>query len=156
MVKRTLVQRLRAQTGRYKRLCLILSGTVPDGNSEFSLLCTHLQIKANMLHIGLGLQIKSSEWVNLQIWNAWIMNTQFMHVHVCVYVFSYIRLFLIPRSVGCQAPLSWAFPGKNTEVGCHFLPSPGDLPNPGIGPESVMSPALAGWYCNTSVTWVSA
>ena len=32
----------------------------------------------------------------------------------------------------------WDFPGKNTEVGCHFH-SPGDLPNPGIEPRS---PAL--------------
>ena len=33
-------------------------------------------------------------------------------------------------------------PGKNTGVACHF-PSPGDLPNPGIKPES---PALAGSF----------
>ena len=35
-------------------------------------------------------------------------------------------------------------PGKNTGVGCHFLPSfpfPGDLPSPGIGPESPASQA---------------
>ena len=30
----------------------------------------------------------------------------------------------------------WDSPGKNTGVGCHFL-SPGDLPNPGIKPESL-------------------
>ena len=46
------------QTGRYKRLCLILSGTVPDGDSDFSLLCTHSQIKANMLCIGFGVTNK--------------------------------------------------------------------------------------------------
>ena len=33
---------------------------------------------------------------------------------------------------------SWASPGKNTGVGCHFLLQ-GDLPNPGIEPRS---PAL--------------
>ena len=32
-------------------------------------------------------------------------------------------------------------PGKNTGVGCHAL-SPGDLPNPGIEPVSLKSPAL--------------
>ena len=26
-----------------------------------------------------------------------------------------------PRTVACQAPLSWDSPGKNTGVGCHFL-----------------------------------
>ena len=30
----------------------------------------------------------------------------------------------------------WASSGKNTRVGCHALPLPGDLPNPGIEPRS--------------------
>ena len=33
----------------------------------------------------------------------------------------------------------WNSLGKNTGVGCHFLVSPGDIPNPGIAPGS---PAL--------------
>ena len=32
-------------------------------------------------------------------------------------------------------------------------PPPGDLPNPGIKPESPMSPALAGRFFTTSATW---
>ena len=40
------------------------------------------------------------------------------------------------------------FPGKNTGMGCHF-PSPGDLPDPGIEPKSLMSPALAGGFFTT-------
>ena len=32
-------------------------------------------------------------------------------------------------------------------------PSPGDLPNPGIKPSSLMSPALAGGFFATSATW---
>ena len=32
-------------------------------------------------------------------------------------------------------------------------PSPGDLPNPGIEPTSLMSPALAGGFFTTSATW---
>ena len=44
--------------------------------------------------------------------------------------------FATPRwIVAHQAPLSRDFPGKNTEVGCHFL-SPGDLPDPRIKPRS--------------------
>ena len=42
----------------------------------------------------------------------------------------------------------WNFLGKNTEVGCHFL-SPGDLPNPGIAPTSLESPAWAGGFFTT-------
>ena len=44
------------------------------------------------------------------------------------------------------------FPGKNTGVGCHFLLG-GDLPDPGIEPASLVSPALAGEFFTTSATW---
>ena len=33
------------------------------------------------------------------------------------------------------------------------IPFSGDLPDPGIGPESLMSPALAGGFFSTSITW---
>ena len=32
-------------------------------------------------------------------------------------------------------------------------PPPGDLPDPGIKPASLMSPALAGGFFTTSATW---
>ena len=32
-------------------------------------------------------------------------------------------------------------------------PSPGDPPEPGIEPESLLSPALAGMFFSTSATW---
>ena len=43
-----------------------------------------------------------------------------------------------PRTVACQAPLSMGFPRQEYWSGLPFL-SPGDLPDPEIGP---MSPAL--------------
>ena len=65
-------------------------------------------------------------------------------VYVCVCVFfqslSRVQIFMNPWAVACQAPPSVDFPGKNTEMGCHFLP--GHLLNP------VMEPA-------TWVSWVS-
>ena len=33
------------------------------------------------------------------------------------------------------------------------FPTPGDLPNPGIEPTSLLSPALAGVFFTTSATW---
>ena len=42
-------------------------------------------------------------------------------------------------------------PGKNTGVGCHALLR--DLPDPGIKPEFLMSPALANGFFITSTTW---
>ena len=40
------------------------------------------------------------------------------------------------------------FSGKNTGVGCHFLLQ-GNLPDPGIEPISLASPALAGGFFTT-------
>ena len=42
----------------------------------------------------------------------------------------------------------WDFPGKNTGVGLPF-PPPGDLPDPGIKPVSLASPALADRFITT-------
>ena len=33
------------------------------------------------------------------------------------------------------------------------MPSSKDLPDPGVEPESLMSPALAGRFLNTSAAW---
>ena len=46
----------------------------------------------------------------------------------------------------------WDSPGKNTGLGCHALLQ-GNLPNPGIKPASLTSPALAGGFFTTSATW---
>ena len=46
----------------------------------------------------------------------------------------------------------WASPGKDTGVGKPFS-TPGDLPDPGIEPASLPSPALAGGFFTTSATW---
>ena len=50
----------------------------------------------------------------------------------------------------------WNFPGKN--VGGHFLlqgllPTPRDLPNPGIELASLASPVLAGGVLTNFATW---
>ena len=37
-------------------------------------------------------------------------------------LFSHVWLFVTPWTVTHQAPLFMGFPGKNTGVGCHFLP----------------------------------
>ena len=34
-----------------------------------------------------------------------------------------------------------------------LCPPPGDLPDPGVEPESLMFPALAGGFFTTSATW---
>ena len=48
---------------------------------------------------------------------------------------SRVRLFVIPRTVVCQASLSMEFSRQEYWSGLPF-PSPGDLPDPGIEPRS--------------------
>ena len=62
-------------------------------------------------------------------------------VHVCV--LSHVQLFVSPWTVVCQAPLSMEFSRQEYWSGLP-CPSPGVLPDPGIKPRSLSSPALAG------------
>ena len=63
------------------------------------------------------------------------------HVHYVLSRLSRVRLFLTPWTVACQAPLSMGFSRQESWRGLP-CPSPGDLPDPGIQPTSLMSPAL--------------
>ena len=62
---------------------------------------------------------------------------------------SRVQLFVTLSTVARQAPLSMGF---SRQEYCSGLPCPppGDLPNPGIEPASLMSPALAGGFFTTS------
>ena len=64
-------------------------------------------------------------------------------------VFSRVWLFVIPWTTAHQAPLSTGFFRQEYWSGLPF-PSPGDLPDPGIEPASLMPPALAGRLFTTS------
>ena len=59
-----------------------------------------------------------------------------------VHALSHVWLFVT------QAPLSMRFSRQEYWSGFPF-PTPGDLPNPAMKPESPMSPSLAGWFFTT-------
>ena len=74
-------------------------------------------------------------------------------VHACVLSrFRCVQLFVALWTVAHQAPLFMGFSRQVywSELPC---PPPGDLPNPGIKPLSLKSPALAGRFLTTSATW---
>ena len=52
-------------------------------------------------------------------------------------------------TVACQAPLFIGFSRQEYWSKLPF-PAPGDLPGSGMGPESLVPPALAGGFFNTS------
>ena len=62
---------------------------------------------------------------------------------------SRISLFSTLWTIAHQAPLSMGLSRQEYWSGLSF-PSPGDLPNPGIKPESFTSPALAGGFFTTA------
>ena len=70
----------------------------------------------------------------------------------CAHLLSCVRLFVTPWTVARQAPLSMGFSRQEYWSGLP-CPSPGDFPNPGIKPTSLVSPALAGGFLTTSATW---
>ena len=66
--------------------------------------------------------------------------------------FSRVRLFATPWTVACQASLSMEF-SRQEYWSEKLFPSPGSLPDPGIEPASLTSPALAGRFFTASATW---
>ena len=63
--------------------------------------------------------------------------------------FSGVRFFATLFTVARQASLSMGLSRQGYWSGLPF-PSPGDIPNPGIEAESLISPALAGGFFTTS------
>ena len=78
--------------------------------------------------------------------NPYLYNSCYCHV-------SHVRLFATLWTIACQALLSMVF--SRQEYSHVAIPTPGDLPNPGIKPGPLISPALAGEFFTSSVTWES-
>ena len=60
-----------------------------------------------------------------------------------MFSYSVVSDSAVPWIVACQAPLSMRFSQQDYWSGLPF-PAPGNLPNLGIEPKSLASPALAG------------
>ena len=67
--------------------------------------------------------------------------------------FSCVQLFAIQWTIAHQAPLSMGSFRQENRSGFP-CPHPEDLPNPGIKPASLLSPALAGRFWTTSATFL--
>ena len=79
----------------------------------------------------------------------------FVCVCLCVRAYahklSHVQLFATPWTIAHQAPLSMGFPRQEYWSRLLF-PTPGDLPNPGIEPQSLVSPVLAGRFFTIRAT----
>ena len=65
---------------------------------------------------------------------------------------SLVSLLATLWTVPCQAPLSMRF-SRQVDWSGLPCPPPEDLPDPGIKPTSLLSPALAGRFFATGATW---
>ena len=101
----------------------------------------------------LNLNLHVSQWIHLINnieWKKKDFRRYSQYSVLCV--LSCVQLLVIPWTVTHQAPLSMEFSRQEYWSGLPF-PSPGDLPNPGIEPASLESPALSGGFFTTSTTW---
>ena len=86
------------------------------------------------------------------------MHSFIHYTYTCASVCSVLRCSIVsdsatPWTVACQAPLSMGFSRQEHWSGLPCPSSgglPGDLPDPGIAPASLVSPTLAGRYF---ITW---
>ena len=67
---------------------------------------------------------------------------------VCAQLLSCVQLFVIPWPVALQVPLSIRFSREEHRRALPFS-APGDLPDSGIKPESLVSPAVTGRFFTT-------
>ena len=84
-------------------------------------------------------------------WLDGIINSVDMHACVLSH-FSRVHLFATPWTIAHQAPLFMGFSRQEHWSGLS-CPSPGNLPDPGIEPVSLTSPALSGDLFTTSAIW---
>ena len=66
--------------------------------------------------------------------------------------FSRVQLSATLWTIASQTPLSMGFSRKEYWNGLP-CPPPGDLPDPGIEPTSLTSPALTGVFFTASASW---
>ena len=80
------------------------------------------------------------------------MHTFFSCVCVCMLSrFSHVQLFAALWTIDYQTPWPMGFSRQEYQSGL-LCPSSGHLPDPGIEPTSLISPALAGGLFSTSTT----
>ena len=95
----------------------------------------------------------SSSTVKLSDSDNNIIQTFKSFFYVCALsCFSHVQLFTTLWTVAHQAPLSMGFSRQESWNGLPS-PPPGDLPNPGIRPTFLKSPALPVRFFTASATW---
>ena len=100
----------------------------------------------------------SIQWVVLHSWRYLFDSRTIPDLACAVCVlrrFTRVQLFVTPWTTAHQTPLAMEFSRQEYWNGLPF-PFSGDFPNPGMEPESLLSPAAAGGFFTTSATYGSS
>ena len=81
-------------------------------------------------------------------WDLFNLNRKYRGLAFVLSYFSHVQLIVTLWTVACQAPLFMGFSRQEYWSGLS-CPLSGDLPDPGIKPASLLSPALAGGFLTT-------
>ena len=93
---------------------------------------------------------RGEEWASRKFYISIVFD---FRLPACVlHRFSRVWLFATPWTVAHQALLCMGFSRQEHWSGLP-CPPPGDLPDPGIEPACLLSPASAGGFFTTSATW---
>ena len=114
-----------------------------DGAKDQEITNVFLLVSHHKLAANLGNLEEPSLWHSLEL----------VCMHAMLNCFSCVRLFATLWTVACQASLSIQFPRQEYWSGLP-CPPPSGLPNLGVKPVSLMSPALAGGFFTTSTTCI--
>ena len=104
----------------------------------------------NISHIFLASQYLLNTISNLRkqpSFAGYFYTSVWIPAYVCAVCAQLLSRVQLPWTIAQQAPLSMEF--SRQEWSGLPVPSPGDLPNPGIKPKSPASPALAGGFSTT-------
>ena len=138
-------------------LCL-RAGRIANSNRKLSCSLRKQWLKNNFLHISrrcwaswIPCRKESSiSCFGINSVNSYMVVLKMLLCAVLSHL-SHVRLFETLWTIAHEAPLSMRFSRKEYWSGLP-CPPPRDLPNPGIKPASLMSPALAGGFFTTSTT----
>ena len=89
----------------------------------------------------------------LSLWDGHCLSLSVSNTDLCALFIELCLTLYSPWTVAHQAPLSMELYKQEYWSGLPF-PTPRDLPNPGIKPASLVSPALADGFFTTLAAWM--
>ena len=101
--------------------------------------------------VPLRVESERSHWISI-VWPLTMSSVALKGMLCMLSCFNQVQLFVTPWTIAHQALLSMEFSRQEYWSGLP-CPPPGDLPDPGMEPKSLLSPALASVFFTTNATW---